>query len=107
MQEDEVIVKLGNTPEIMSVMPLVRPFAAALSRKNDVVITNAFIVAAGERRWSDVDRLMWPHMTEDERDALSNDILVSARQAVDNMHLAEKIFKEVMIKVVFALIKMI
>ena len=106
-ENDEVIEQLENTPEVTAVMTLVRPYMTALVRVNDVVITNKFTELVTARNWIEVDKYMWPLMNDDERDILSKENLDSARRAVDNMHILEKLMREIVIKVVFYLLKVV
>jgi hypothetical protein len=103
----EPIEQLEQTPEVTTVMPAVRPFVPALQRQNDQTLTDAFISLVSKRDWPCVYELMWPVMTDDERDILSKDVLEAAQIAVDKMNLGEKLLKQIAIKIVFYLLKAI
>jgi len=90
--------------QALQVISGVEPYIAALirqiSNEQDDELIEQFKEAVAKRSWIDLDELMWPYMTEDERDKLSNDVLQEARQAVMAMAVGEKILRQIIVKIV-------
>ena len=101
---DNLLEALEFNPQTAALMRYIRPFIPALVRKDDDTVTKTFIELTAKKKWNDVYHLVWPLMTEDERDALSKTVLLDAQNMVDNLKMGEDIIKQVLIKVVQYLI---
>jgi len=98
---EEIRHYFRTDPEALKVLATVRDYFPALERNQDVPdLLDKFMDAVANKGWTTANRLMWPYMTEDEKDKISWAVLNDARKAVAMMHLGEKILKQVVVKLI-------
>lgn len=100
---DDVIAALENYPEAQMLVKVVRPYIPLIMREGTHVYMD-FIRYATQGQWVELDRAMWEKMTEDERDKLSEQILLDARRVVDNQYRRNKLAKEIGVKITTSLL---
>ena len=103
MNIDLIINALEMHPEVQMLLKTIRPYLPVIVRGGQTVYED-FISYAVEGKWTELDQKMWGQMTEDERDALSSQVLVEARRAVDNQYERDKLAKQTALKVASALL---
>jgi len=87
-----------TVPENSSMVSALVPYLPAMKRCG-MATFNTVVEALGSQDWSRVDRELYTHMTEDERDALSAQILKDARQSVKRAYETRRTFKQDLLKV--------
>jgi len=85
-------------PTNSSMVSALSPYLPAMKRCG-MAAFNTIIDAIGSQDWSRVDRELYTHMTESERDALSAQVLKDARQAVKRAYETKRTFKTDLFKV--------
>lgn len=70
-------------PKVKSVFDVVVPYLPALKKAGKTGV-DMFMGAATSGDWDRIDRELYEHMTEDERDALGAAVLAEARKAVQS-----------------------
>ena len=98
MDINVIIAALGSHPQIQMLLQTINPYLPLISREGQSLYDD-FIAYAVEGKWTELDSVVWEKMTDDERDALADSILVEARQAVDNQYRRNKEGKEIALKV--------
>jgi hypothetical protein len=104
MTDEEILVALGNKPEVVKLLPVIKPYLPALTRENDQKLVEEFAELVGKKSWGTLDALMWGKMTDDERDQLSDQILEEAKKAVNNLKLGGDLLRSLVIKILFTLL---
>lgn len=107
MDTNQLMDAFNNDQSTLTLIPALYPYFPVLARVNDPIVNDKFVDLVSKKQWVDVDALMWGYLTEDERDKVSGQILQDARKTVDNLFIAEKIFKQVVLKLLEYAIKMI
>jgi len=103
---DSIISALADFPETQALIQIIQPFIPLIIREGQNAY-NDFVMYASDGRWAELDNAMWEKMTEDERDLLSNKVLMDARIAVDNQFQREKLAKQITIKIVTSLLSVL
>jgi len=100
---EELIVSLASDPQTQSIVMALSPYLPVFKRLGmefyEDVIANA---ASGN--WTRADELMWPKMTDDEREALASNVLNEARDAVDRSFDRETLLKETVLRITMSLL---
>jgi hypothetical protein len=73
------------------------PYLPAMKRCGTATF-NTVVEAIGSQDWSRVDRELYEHMTEDERDALSAQILQDARKSLKRVYETRRTYKSDLLK---------
>lgn len=100
---DSLLEQLGNNENVKIVVETLRPFFPVLKRESEELV-DEFIDFVVKGEWTEVDRLMWEKMTDDERDQLSQEVLSEARDAVDAAFRRNEFAKQVAFKVATSLL---
>lgn len=87
-----------TVPENSSMVETLAPYLPAMKRCGTATF-NTIVEAIGCQDWSRVDRELYGHMTEAERDQLSAQILKDARQAVKRAYETRRTYKTDLLKV--------
>ena len=98
MDVELLIAGLQSHPQVQMLISSIRPYLPVIIREGQAFYDD-FISYAIEGKWTELDSVAWSKMTEEERDELSNEILVEARQSVDNQFRRNKLAKEIAFKV--------
>lgn len=99
---DSLIERIQYDPNAKEVIEAVKPYLPAIQRLGAEAFED-LISYASARAWIELDRKMWPNLTEDERDMLSNNILKDARKAVDNMYERNQAVKSMVMRAVLSI----
>jgi hypothetical protein len=99
----EILDAVSGQEEVAAVIEALSPYIPAIQREG-WEFANEVVNSAVAGEWTEVDRIAWAKMTDDERDQLSNLILKEARDAVARIFKREKLAKEVALKVAIALV---
>lgn len=103
MNIDELMNKF-NDDISLKLIPAIYSYFDALKRIDNEDVNEKFVNFVVEKDWIGIDELMWQYLTDDERDFVSCEILKDAQNTVNNLYLADIIFKQVVIRIVqFAL----
>jgi len=105
MDVGDILEKLEGDQEAIKLLPLIQPYLTVLSREEGKDKVDKFMNLFIKQEWQDLDSWLWPKMTDDERDALSAQVLDAARKTVDNLHLSDKIMKKVALKILMLALK--
>ena len=92
-----------NDPKLSSVVSVLRPYIPAIQREG-LSLYNDVIKYAILGDWDQVNVAAWKHMTEEERDSASADLLKEAQDAVDANYRREQLAKEIAFKLIGALL---
>ena len=93
------VEEMLTDPTFAAVVETLRPYIPAIQRTGRTFYNDVIRLAiSGE--WDQLNTVAWKHMTENERDAASNALLVQAREAVDNAYEREKLAREIAYKAV-------
>jgi len=103
---DLLISALDASPEVKLIITTLKPYLPMLMREGQEFYDD-FISFVVDGKWTELDAVAWEKMTEDERDELSDTILIEARAAVDKQFKREKLAKEISFKVAIALLTFI
>ena len=106
MKIEDIMIAFGKDEEVKSVILMLEPFIQTLSREEDELF-DKFIDLVNEGKWLEIDEMMWPLMTEDERDKLHHQVHQVARQTVQNMYDSEVIIRKILLKALTTAIGMI
>ena len=98
MDINAIIVALSSFPKIQVLLQTINPYLSVIAREGETMYLD-FVSYAVEGKWIELDSLVWEKMTQNERDALANEVLYEARRAVDNQYTRNKTAKEVAVKV--------
>ena len=93
---------LGN-PRYKAVLDVIDPFLPVLARAGKEVTEN-FVKHASERNWQRIDAEMYALMTEDERDKLSEQVLVNARAAALEAYENQQAWSQDLFRVVLSVL---
>lgn len=85
-------------PTNSSMVSALAPYLPAMKRCG-MATFNTVVEALGSQDWSRIDRELYVHMTEDERDALGAQILKDARKSVKCAYETRRTFKQDLLKV--------
>jgi hypothetical protein len=94
---------LASNPQLIAVISSIKPYIPALKRSG-LELLNDVAEFASKGMWTEADRLMWVHMTDEERSVLFSDVLSQTRDAVDRAYERQEVLKEVAIKVAMGII---
>lgn len=97
MNLELIIAGLQAHPQIQLLISVIRPYLPLIIREGESFY-NDFISYAVDGKWTKLDEMAWSKMTEEERDILSDKVLVEARNAVDNQFSRNKFAKEMALK---------
>jgi len=89
-------------PEVKAIVDSIAPYLPAMKRCGTTAF-NQVVEAMGSQDWSRVDRTLYEHMSESERDSLSSQILKDARQAVKRAYEARRTYKTDLLKAALGL----
>jgi hypothetical protein len=90
------------SPEVKSIIDSITPYLPAMKRCGTAVF-DMVADALGNQDWSRIDRTLYEHMTEDERDQLGSQILKEARAAVKRTYETRRTFKTDLVKALLGL----
>lgn len=97
MDITDIIDLIKNDPKIASIIDILKPFIPIIKR-HGIDVYNDVVKYAINGEWTELDKVMWSKMNDEERDALSTQILSDAREAVDREFERRKTAREVAIK---------
>jgi hypothetical protein len=103
MDIDLLIAGLQAHPQVQLLLSTIRPYLPVIIREGESFY-NDFISYAVEGKWTELDESVWTKMTEEEKDALSNQVLIEARESVDNQFSRNKTAREVAFKTATSII---
>jgi len=106
MNIDIIIEALKLNPEVKLIITTIQPYLPILMREGQSFYED-FISFVVDGKWTELDEIAWAKMTEEERDELSNSVLIEAREAVDKQFKRERLAKEISFKVAISLLKII
>ena len=96
----------GSDPRLQAIFTTLTPYIPAIKREGEAFYQDVMSYAV-EGKWTELDELAWKKMTEDERDALSAQILADARDAVDREFERKKFFRECVVRLAGSLLTML
>lgn len=91
---------IHENPELINMIVYLKPYLSTLSRENDEELNRKFVDLVYDGKWIELDKLIYPKMNEDEKDRLSQGILVNAKKTVERIIAVKKISKIVFMKIV-------
>lgn len=89
-------------PDTKAIIESIAPYLPAMKRCGTAAF-NQVVDALGSQDWSRIDRTLYEHMSEDERDQLSSQILKDAREAVKRAYEARRTYKTDLLKAVLGI----
>jgi hypothetical protein len=89
-------------PEVKAIIDSITPYLPALKRCGTAAF-NQFVDALGSQDWSRIDRALYEHMSEDERDKLSSQVLKDARADVKRAYETRRTYKTDLLKAVLGI----
>lgn len=98
---DTVRVLVGNDPSTKATLDVIEPYFPILKRLGKAGL-DIFISGVKNQDWERIDRELYAQMTEDERDALSTQVLKAARAAVKAAHEADRQWNEDLLRLTLA-----
>jgi len=99
-----LLAGLQSHPQVQLLVSSIQPYMPVIMREGEDFYED-FISYAVKGKWTELDDAVWSKMTEEERDKLSNEVLIEARKAVDNQFRRNELAKEAAFKVATSLIK--
>ena len=85
-----------------SIVTTLTPYLPAMKRCG-MAVFNTVVDAMSRQDWSRIDRELYIHMTENERDALGDSVLKDAREAVKHAYEAKRSLKEDLLRIVLGI----
>lgn len=89
-------------PETKTIIDSLMPYLPAMKRCGKTVF-GQIVDALGSQDWERINRELYAHMTEDERDKLSSQVLTDARQAVKRAYETKRTYKTDLLKAVLGI----
>lgn len=83
----------GGDSGTSETLAVIRPYLPALKRLGKAAV-DTFMDGVKQRDWQRIDRELYASMTEDERDALSAQVLTDARAAVERKYESSRHWQE-------------
>lgn len=96
----EILDLINENPELMAVIDSIKIYLPTLNRENNKQLYDQFVENAYQCNWIELDKLMFPFMTEEEKSNLSVSVLENARKTVERIIVAEKITKAIFLKII-------
>lgn len=93
----------GTNPAMKSTFDAVGPYLPVLKRLGKDGL-DVFLDGVKNQDWDRIDRELYAKMTEDERDALSADVLKAARDAVKLAHEADREWQGDLLRLALSLV---
>lgn len=90
-------------PAMKSTHDVVSPYLPVLRRLGKDGL-DAFVNGARTQDWERIDRDLYEQMTEDERDALSSQVLKDARAAVKAAHESDRQWRDDLLRLTLAIV---
>ena len=90
-------------PEIKTVYDVISPYLPVLKRLGNAAVA-AFVDGLKQQDWTRIDRELYEQMTEDERDALSSQVLANARCAVHKAYEANRQWKDTITRLLLGVV---
>ena len=82
-----------DDPKVKAVFDVIEPYFPVLKRLGAAAVS-LFVDGLKQQDWARIDRELYEQMTEDERDALSSQVLANARCAVHKAYEANRQWKD-------------
>ncbi len=82
-----------DDPAVKAVYAVIEPYFPVLKRLGKAAV-DTFMDGLKQRDWARIDRELYGQMTEDERDALSSQVLADARRAVHTAYEAGRQWRD-------------
>ena len=82
-----------DDPKVKAVYDVIEPYLPVLKRLGKSAV-DTFMAGLKQQDWTCIDRELYDQMTEDERDALSSQVLADARKAVHTAYEANRRWKD-------------
>ena len=92
----------GDDSPLMSVVGTLAPYVPALKKAGSAAVKEG-LAHMQSQNWVQLDALLYEHMTSEERDELSNIILLNARKEVAEFWERRRDFKQAMAKAVLSI----
>ncbi len=102
----DVLGSIANDPRTQAIFTTLGPYIPAIKREG-IKFYNDVISYAVEGKWTELDEMAWEKMTNEERNALSDQILSDARDAVDNELARKQFARELILKLVGILLTLV
>jgi hypothetical protein len=94
---------LGDNPSMEPTLAAISPYLPVLKRLGKAGL-DVFVDGVRNQDWSRIDRELYAEMTEDERDALSAQVLQDARAAVKAAHEADRQWNQDLLRLTLAIV---
>jgi single-stranded DNA-specific DHH superfamily exonuclease len=94
---------IGADDRLDAALDVIEPYLPALKRMGKAGV-DVFLDAIRQQDWQRIDRALYEKMTESERDALSDAVLQSARDAVKQAYQTNRLWQEDLLRLAIGLL---